>query len=475
MKVAVVGTGYVGLVTGACLAGIGHEVVCIDKDASKIRKLEAGVMPIYEPGLADLVLENALAGRLRFTSRLAEGIAEAQFVFVAVGTPQGEDGAADLSAVWAVGREIARHLKGHKVIVTKSTVPVGTNAKLARLMSEATETTFDVASNPEFLKQGAAIRDFNEPDRIVVGVRRPEVADWLRELYRPLLGGGCPLLVMSPESAELTKYAANCLLATRLTLFNEIANLCSHVDANIDDVRQGIGHDGRIGFGYLTPGPGYGGSCLPKDVRALIHLARDEGGSIEVLEAVDAVNEHQKTRLGRMIIDHFGGSLVGRRVAIWGLSFKPDTDDIRDSPALVLIDQLLAAGAFVRVADPQSLPHVRDRYGRRLTYCEHRYTAIEQADALAIATEWPEYLSPDFILLADLMRGRALFDGRNVLDPERAARHGFRYHGIGRPRRGPAAAATRPRVQVQQHGPAAAPFHPLTVSGPGVALPVLRP
>ena len=355
MKIAVIGTGYVGLVQGTCLAESGNDVVCIDKVAAKIDGLKQGKIPIYEPGLGELVHRNQRDGRLAFTTDLAGGIAEAEIVFIAVGTPQGDRGGADLSGVWTVGDQVAKTLRTPKIVVVKSTVPVGTNAELARRMSEATKVPFDVASNPEFLKEGAAIEDFNKPDRVVVGVRTARVAERLHSLYAPFLRTDRPFLVMSPESAEMTKYVANCLLATKISFINEMANLCEAYDADINDVRRGIGHDQRIGFHFLHPGVGYGGSCFPKDIRAVIHMAQSQGLPARMMEAVDAVNEAQKDVLFHKLDTHFEHSLRGKTIAIWGLAFKPRTDDIREAPALVLIDSLLEAGAHLRVHDPEAL------------------------------------------------------------------------------------------------------------------------
>ncbi len=432
MKIAIVGTGYVGLVTGTCLAESGNDVVCIDKMASKIEGLQRGVIPIYEPGLSELVLRNHRDGRLNFTTSLAQGIAEAEMVFIAVGTPQGDDGGADLRGVWAVGREIAENLLAPKIVVIKSTVPVGTNAELARQMAEVTDVPFQVANNPEFLKEGAAIDDFTKPDRVVVGVRSPEAAERLHELYKPFLRTERPFLVMTPESAEMTKYVANCLLATKISFINEMANLCEMYQADINEVRRGIGHDQRIGFSFLFPGVGYGGSCFPKDIRAVIHMAQAKGTTSRMMEAVDSVNELQKNVLATKILAHFGGDNAGKTVAIWGLAFKPRTDDIREAPALVLIDQLLAAGVSVRVHDPEAIPNVRALYGEKITYCDRPYGALEQADALAIATEWNEFRNPDFEVMSRLMRNPVIFDGRNLYDPAQMARLGITYQGIGR-------------------------------------------
>ena len=432
MKLAVIGTGYVGLVQGTCLAESGNDVVCIDKVAAKIEGLQRGEIPIYEPGLAELVHRNQRDGRLRFTTNLAEGIAEAELVFIAVGTPQADHGGANLDSIWTVGHQIAEQLRDPKIIVIKSTVPVGTNAELARRMSEVTRVPFQVASNPEFLKEGAAIEDFNKPDRVVVGVRQHEVAERLHILYAPFLRTDRPFLVMTPESAEMTKYVANCLLATKISFINEMANLCETYGADINDVRRGIGHDQRIGFHFLHPGIGYGGSCFPKDIRAVIHMAESRGVSARMMEAVDAVNEAQKHILFRKLEAHFRGELRGKTIAVWGIAFKPKTDDIREAPALTLIDSLLAAGAQVRVHDPEALSNARAIYGDRITYCDRPYGALEQADALAIATEWNEFRNPDFELIQRLLRQPVIFDGRNVYEPVRMAALGFTYYGIGR-------------------------------------------
>ena len=435
MKIAVVGTGYVGLVTGTCLAESGNDVVCVDKIAAKVEMLKQGQIPIYEPGLTELVHRNSRDGRLRFTTDLAEAMADAELVFIAVGTPQGDDGGANLNGVWAVGREIAANLHpgdDRKTIIIKSTVPVGTNAELARRMAEVTDVAFDVASNPEFLKEGAAIDDFNKPDRIVVGARRPEVFEQIHDLYRPFLRTERPFLTMTPESAEMTKYVANCLLATKISFINEMANLCESYLADINDVRRGIGHDQRIGFSFLFPGVGYGGSCFPKDIRAVIHMAKQVGLPSAMMDAVDAVNQKQKDVLGRKIHQHFDGVLQGKTIAIWGLAFKPRTDDIREAPALVLIDQLLEAGAQVRVHDPEAIPNVREIYGDKVIFCDRPYGALEQADALAIVTEWNEFRTPDFEVMLRLLKNPVIFDGRNLYDPAQMAELGFHYQGIGR-------------------------------------------
>jgi UDPglucose 6-dehydrogenase len=432
MKIAVIGTGYVGLVQGTCLAESGNDVVCVDKVAAKIDGLAQGRVPIYEPGLSELVHRNLRDGRLAFSTNLASGIAEAEIVFIAVGTPQGEQGGADLSGVWEVGRQIAMNLRSPKTIVIKSTVPVGTNAELGRQMAEVTKIPFDIASNPEFLKEGAAVDDFNKPDRVVVGVRRPEVAEQLHAVYAPFLRTDRPFLVMTPESAEMTKYVANCLLATKISFINEMANLCEAYGADVNDVRRGIGHDQRIGFHFLFPGVGYGGSCFPKDIRAVIHMAQSKGLSALMMGAVDAVNEAQKDVLFRKIHQHFHGELRDKTIAIWGAAFKPRTDDVREAPALVLIESLLRSGAQLRVHDPEALGNIRLLYGERIAYCDRPYGALEQVDALAVVTEWNEFRNPDFEVMRRLMRQPVIFDGRNVYDPARMLSLGFTYQGIGR-------------------------------------------
>ncbi|MCC6493340.1 MAG: UDP-glucose/GDP-mannose dehydrogenase family protein [Pirellulales bacterium] len=433
MKIAVVGTGYVGLVTGTCFADSGNEVTCVDIDAKKIEALNRGEIPIYEPGLAELVEHNVEAQRLHFTTDLAAAVKPADIVYLAVGTPQGSDGAANLSALWSVVEHIAPHLRTDAVVVTKSTVPVGACARITGMLREFTGRDCDVASNPEFLKEGAAIEDFMKPDRVVVGVRRPEVADCLHQLYEPFLRTEKPFLVMSPESAEMTKYVANAMLSTKISFINEMANLCERMGGDINDVRRGIGHDSRIGFAFLFPGVGYGGSCFPKDVRALEAMAVEHGVEPTILRAVDAVNERQKTILTDKIRDHFRGKLAGKTLAVWGLAFKPRTDDIREAPALVLIDWLLAQGAKVQVHDPEALKNVQAHYGERVAYYEMRMDALEGADALCIMTEWKDYNSPDFAEMYQLLASPVIFDGRNLYEPDRMRRRGYKYYSIGRP------------------------------------------
>ena len=442
MKVAVIGTGYVGLVTGTCLAESGNDVVCVDNNADKVATLHAGKIPIYEPGLLELVQRNNREGRLTFTTDLPEAVRAARLVFIAVGTPQSDDGDADLSAVWGVTKAIAAALRdeppgppGSRVVVTKSTVPVGTNARVAEILAENGCPHVDVASNPEFLKEGAAIDDFMKPDRVVVGVRKPEVSEVLHELYAPFLRTERPFLTMTPESAEMTKYAANAMLATKISFINEMANLCDHLSANINDVRRGIGHDQRIGFQFLFPGPGYGGSCFPKDIRAILGMGRKVGHPMRMMQSVDDVNEAQKQILGDKIMRHFDGDVSGKTFAVWGLAFKPRTDDIREAPALVLIDTLLAAGASVRVHDSEAMDNVRAIYGDRLVYCDRPYGALEGADGLAIVTEWPEFRNPDFEVMRRLLKGPVIFDGRNIYDRKTIEGHGFTYYAIGRGKR----------------------------------------
>ena len=432
MNVAVVGTGYVGLVTGTCFADSGNTVSCIDIDETKIKALNEGQIPIYEPGLSDLVRRNASLGRLNFTTDTGAAVKEADVIYLAVGTPQGTDGAANLSSLWAVAKDIAPHLKRDAIVVTKSTVPVGTNQKLYNKLRELTGREVDVASNPEFLKEGAAIDDFTKPDRVVVGVRRQEVADILHKLYRPFLRTDNPFLVMSPESAELTKYVANAMLATKISFINQMANVCEHFDADINDVRRGIGHDRRIGFAFMFPGAGYGGSCFPKDVRAMISTFRDCELEPRILDAVDWVNEKQKLTLQQKIEAHFD-DVSGKTIAIWGLAFKPRTDDIREAPSLVLIDRLLDLGAKVRAHDPEAINNVREIYGDKIEYCDRPMDTLDNADALAIVTEWSDFRTPDFDEMKKRMRGPVIFDGRNLYDMDSMEESGFTYYSIGRP------------------------------------------
>ncbi len=431
MKVVMIGTGYVGLVTGTCFADSGNEVTCVDIDKRKVARLKEGDIPIYEPGLTEMVLRNVKGDRLSFTTDVTDCVPEAKCVFLAVGTPQSDDGAADLKYIMAAAESIAPHLADDAVVVVKSTVPVGTNQKVADLLKEKAGREIDVASNPEFLKEGCAIDDFTKPDRVVVGVEREDVAEVLQELYRPFLRTDKPFIAMNRESAEMTKYVANCLLATKISFINEMANLCEQVGADINDVRRGIGHDQRIGFAFLFPGVGYGGSCFPKDVRALNHVAHEKGLTMTMLEAVDDINDRQKSVLFGKLDRHFGSDLKGKKIAIWGLAFKPRTDDIREAPSLVLIRQLLDAGAEVHVHDPVAMENVQQELGDAITYHKHQYDALPDADALAIVTEWNEYRNPDFDYLRHKMKSPVIFDGRNLYNPQKMVEEGFTYSGIG--------------------------------------------
>lgn len=432
MRIAVVGTGYVGLVTGTCLSNTGNSVVCLDIDADKVARLNQGEVPIYEPGLEELVHRNVGAGRLRFTTDTSEAIRQAEIVFLAVGTPPRDDGAADLSALWSVVAAITPHLDPEVIVITKSTVPVGTAAGIERRLREATGHDWNVASNPEFLKEGAAIEDFQKPDRVVVGVRTEKVAEKLRSLYAPFLRTERPFLVMTPESAEMTKYVANALLATKISFINEVANLCERMEADIDDVRRGIGHDARIGFSFLFPGAGYGGSCFPKDVQALAAMSREQGTGARILNAVHETNLAQKHVLGEKVSAFFGGQLADRRVALWGIAFKPRTDDIRDAPALDLIDFLLGSGARVRVFDPEAMDNARARYGDRIEYAADLLGAATGAELLAIVTEWGDFRQPDFDALKAVMAAPVIIDGRNLYEPDAMRERGFVYQCIGK-------------------------------------------
>jgi len=429
-----IGTGYVGLVTGTCFAESGNQVTCVDIDQSKIDRLNQGEIPIYEPGLTELVQRNSKAGRLIFTSSTVDAVSNAKIVYLAVGTPQGDDGSANLSALWNVVAGIAPHIDDDTIIVTKSTVPVGTNQGIYERLFAANQKYYRVASNPEFLKEGAAINDFMYPDRVVVGTRESETAEVLKELYSPFLRTDKPFLNMSPESAELTKYVANALLATKISFINEMANLCEAMSGDINDVRRGIGHDQRIGFAFLFPGVGYGGSCFPKDVRALAAMARNNDLPPTILDAVDEVNNSQKNVLMKKIEQHYGGNLAGMRIAVWGLAFKPKTDDIREAPAVVLIKQLLQMGANVVVFDPEAMENVRkEELGDSVDYAEQAMDALEGAHALAINTEWDMFRHPDFNEMKGKMETPVIFDGRNLYDPKVMREQGFTYYSIGRP------------------------------------------
>ncbi len=431
MKIAVIGTGYVGLVAGACLAENGNDVICVDKDEAKIRQLRKGRMPIYEPGLEEIVERNTSERRLSFTTLLTRAVRQSSIIFIAVGTPQGEDGSADLQHVMGVARDIARAMNGYKVIVDKSTVPVGTAARVREVVRRETTHPFSVVSNPEFLKQGAAVEDFLKPDRVVIGAEDPRAAALMRELYAPFTRTGAPIMIMDCASAELSKYAANALLATKISFMNEVANVCEAVGANVDDVRKAVGSDRRIGPSFLFPGVGYGGSCFPKDVKAMLRFAADEGYDFEILKAVETVNQRQKSLLVRKMESHFG-SLKGRTIALWGLAFKPRTDDMREAPAITIVERLLAAGAKVQAYDPEAARVARGIFGSRVHLAERSYDALKGADALALITEWNEFREPDFPRMRKLMRAPVVFDGRNIYNPEQMRAQGFTYFSIGR-------------------------------------------
>ena len=441
MRVTLFGTGYVGLVSGACLADVGNRVLCVDIDEGKIARLERGEIPIFEPGLEPLVAENRQAGRLRFTTSAAEGVEQGDILFIAVGTPPDEDGSADLSHVLAVARSIGQHLSRYAVIVDKSTVPVGTAEKVraviaAELDRRGVEVPFDVVSNPEFLKEGAAVEDCMRPDRIVIGSDSQRAVEALMRLYAPFTRNHARFVVMDVRSAELTKYAANAMLATKISFMNEIACIAEQVGADVEMVRVGIGSDPRIGYSFIYPGIGYGGSCFPKDVRALRSTARGSGCAPTLLDAVEAVNERQKGRLFAHIRRHFDGQLQGRCFALWGLSFKPNTDDMREAPSRVLLEQLWDAGARVRAYDPAAQDEARRLYGGRedLVLCDSAYAALEGADALIVVTEWKAFRSPDFDRVRGLLAAPVLFDGRNVYDPAEVEEAGIAYYGMGRGR-----------------------------------------
>ncbi|MBX3173063.1 MAG: UDP-glucose/GDP-mannose dehydrogenase family protein [Gemmatimonadaceae bacterium] len=432
MKVTVIGTGYVGLVVGACLAETGNDVVCADLDQAKIDGLKRNVLPIYEPGLEEFVERNQRAGRLSFTTDTASAIASAEVIFIAVGTPPDEDGSADLKHVLAVADQIGRHAAREVVVVTKSTVPVGTAQKVAEAIRPQAKVAFHMCSNPEFLKEGAAVDDFMKPDRVVIGVDSTFARERMGELYAPFVRTGKPIIFMDIPSAEMTKYAANAMLATRISFMNEIANLCERVGANVDLVRKGIGSDSRIGPAFLFPGPGYGGSCFPKDVKALMRTSEERGAPMGVLRAVEDANERQKHRLFEKVREVFGGDLRGKRIALWGLAFKANTDDMRESPALVLIEELRAAGATVVAHDPAAMHETERRIGNAIEYAKTGHEAATGADALVIVTDWNEYRFPDFARIKAELRQPVVIDGRNLYDPEKMTGLGFTYRSIGR-------------------------------------------
>ena len=433
MNISVVGTGYVGLVVGACLAETGNTVICADIDKKKIERLKKNEMPIYEPGLEPLVERNQKEGRLSFTTDIKSAVESAEVLFIAVGTPRGEDGSADLKYVLQVATLIGRFMSREMVIVTKSTVPVGSAARVGAEIAKEAKFPFHLCSNPEFLKEGDAVEDFMRPDRVVLGVESAHARKVMSDVYAPFVRTGKPILVMDVASAEMTKYAANGMLATRITFMNEIANLCDEVGANVDFVRKGIGSDSRIGPSFLFPGPGYGGSCFPKDVKALVQLAAERGVPLEVLKAVESANERQKLVLVEKIRSALGGTLRGRRIALWGLAFKAGTDDLREAPSLTLIDALLEEGVTICAHDPAALDHARELLGNRIDYAETNYEALAGADALVVVTDWNEYRHPDFRRVKSTLRQPVIVDGRNLYDVEKMRELGVRYHSIGRP------------------------------------------
>ncbi len=431
MKIAVVGTGYVGLVVGACFAENGNEVVCVDKDEAKIRGLKRGRIPIYEPGLEEIVKRNSTEGRLTFTTALPKAVKASDVVFIAVGTPEAEDGSADLQHVLGVAREIARAMNGYKVVVDKSTVPVGTAELVRDVIRRETTHPFSVVSNPEFLKQGAAVDDFLKPDRVVIGAEDPRAAQLMRELYAPFTRTGAPIMVMDCASAELCKYAANAMLATRISFMNEVANVCELYGADVDQVRRAIAADSRIGPSFLFPGVGYGGSCFPKDVKAILRFASDKGYDFQILRAVEDVNQRQKQKTAALLTGELG-SLKGKTIAVWGLAFKPRTDDMREAPSRTLIETLLEEGATVQAYDPEAVESAKRLFGDSITYARRSYDALVGADALALVTEWNEFREPDFERMKALMRRPLIVDGRNIYNPEAVRGHGFTYVSIGR-------------------------------------------
>ena len=436
MNIAIVGTGYVGLVSGACFSEMGINVICVDIDEKKIQKLKDGVMPIYEPGLDELVERNVKAGRLQFTTDLTTCLDAVEVVFSAVGTPPDEDGSADLKYVLEVARTIGRNINKHVVLVTKSTVPVGTAKKVRTAIQEELDKRgvnieFDVASNPEFLKEGAAIKDFMAPDRVVVGVESERARKLMERLYRPFTLNGYPILMMDVPSAEMTKYAENAMLATRISFMNDIANLCERVGANVDNVRKGMGTDSRIGSRFLYAGCGYGGSCFPKDVKALVHTGIENGYHMQVIEAVETVNEKQKSIVFDKLNAAFNGNLKGKTVAVWGLAFKPETDDMREAPALVVIEKLLEAGATVKAFDPVAMAECKRRIGDTVTYCKDMYEAVIDADAVALLTEWKQFRMPSWAIIHKAMNNYIVVDGRNIYDSEELQELGFIYSRIG--------------------------------------------
>jgi UDPglucose 6-dehydrogenase len=433
MKIAVVGTGYVGLVTGTCFAETGNNVVCVDIDAEKVKSLQNGIITIYEPGLDVLFYRNVAQKRLQFTTNLAEGVKDAQIIFLALPTPPGEDGSADLKYILKVADDLGPLLEKYTVVVDKSTVPVGTAEKVSeRIAATASKDLFDVVSNPEFLREGVAVDDFMKPDRVVIGTTSPKARKVMETLYNPFVRQGNPVIFMDERSAEMTKYAANAFLATKITFMNEIANLCDRVGANVDDIRKGIGTDSRIGKRFLFPGIGYGGSCFPKDVQALAKTSNEYDYEFKILNSVMEVNQDQKSKLLPKISEYFGGNLAGKTIAVWGLAFKPYTDDIREAPALENIQAFLGEGVRIKAYDPEAMNNVKKLIGDKISYSENAYDALEGADALLIATEWPLFRTPEWDKINSMLRNKVIFDGRNVFEPEQMEELGYTYYSIGR-------------------------------------------
>ncbi len=432
MNIAVVGTGYVGLVTGTCLAETGNNVICVDIDKDKVEKMKNGIIPIYEPHLDNLFERNIKQKRLSFTTELKDAIDVSDIVFLALPTPPGEDGSADLSYILGVADDLGKMLKGYKIIIDKSTVPVGTSDKVKAAVEANYDGEFDVVSNPEFLREGFAVDDFMKPDRVVIGTDSERAQETLRELFKPFVRQGNPIIFMDERSAEMTKYAANAFLATKISFMNEIANLCEKVGANVDNVRIGIGTDARIGNRFLFPGIGYGGSCFPKDVQAIVRTANEYDAELQILNSVMEVNEVQKTILLPSILEHFGGDLTGKKFAMWGLAFKPDTDDIREAPALYIIDKIVAAGGSICAFDPEAMSNVKQLIGDKIEYGTDQYDTLEGADALIICTEWSVFRTPDFDKVVELLNSKTIFDGRNLYETEKMQQAGFFYKSIGR-------------------------------------------
>lgn len=432
MNICVIGTGYVGLVAGTCFAESGNDVICVDIDEAKISALQSGKIPIYEPGLEELVKRNVTEGRLEFTTNLKDAVAKSLVCFIAVGTPQSETGAANMKFVHAAARQVGEAMDDYRIVVCKSTVPVGTAAEVKAILAEATTHEFAVISNPEFMKEGAALEDFLKPDRVVIGGEDARAMEVMRDLYSPFVRGGAPIISMDNPSAEMTKYAANALLAVKISFINEIANLCESVGADVSMVRKGVGTDSRLGMHFLYPGLGYGGSCFPKDVRAIMHTAKQAGMELTILNSVDDVNNRQKRRLFDKLSAHFKGDLKGRTFGVWGLAFKPRTDDMREAPAIGLVEALLEAGCTVRVHDPEAMDVARGVFGDRVSYHTKNYEALDGADALLVVTEWNEFRHPDFDRIKSLLKQPLVFDGRNLWEPADMAKNGFTYYPIGR-------------------------------------------